>query len=664
MFASGRRFAGYTLLRPLGDGEQTNIWIAHDDDNHEVAISVFEGGPSDALRERLTAAKQLDHPNILRVQDGGEEAGVFYVVSDASDGVDLDQAFGALRVDERWLSESTAVYVIERVAAALGSAHQAGVSHGRLRASKIFVAADGVIQLSGFVSDAPPSEPSEDIRALGTLLAELLTRTALDPGQTPDLSDVRDSLREVIEACFQGQYADGTALVDALQEVVVPPVDEAELESLARLPGRRSSGVPWEVGEPLNTQAAVASTKAVDTDVDADRPSSPPRRFQLMSRLGEGGMGEVYLARDTELGEVVALKLMARRVADNEQLMQRMRREVRLARKIASDRVCRLYDLVELPDGERGISMQYVEGRTLSQMMSEGVPTDYDRFCRWGADIAEGLAAAHDLEIVHRDLKPDNVMIDEDDRAIILDFGIATSNASEESDSKITKQGMILGTLPYMSPEQLSARELDHRTDLYALGLILAELVTAEVPFNGADYHELLERRVIHPEAYALELKDPGAPARLVEIVNTLIVADPDLRLDNARNVAARLRSHAEPEEDHPDPDRDTERTEPRDVQPSVAPSVPPPAPTKKSSGVSNIVIAGLGLLLLGLGLVVFGRVLDSKSQKTKTHAAPPKVIQPVDAGQPIETLQPEPDPPTKTKPKPKPRGLPPVEDM
>ena len=167
-------------------------------------------------------------------------------------------------------------------------------------------------------------------------------------------------------------------------------------------------------------------------------------------------MGEVFKARDVELDEIVALKILTPQFGEDQSRLDRLKQEVRLARKISSPGVCRIHDLVELPNQMRGIAMEFIEGQTLGALVNQGLTIDYLRFAKWGADIAEGLAAAHKISVIHRDLKPENIMITTDDRAMILDFGVARNHEPAAKGERLTQEGTILGTIPYMAPEQLS----------------------------------------------------------------------------------------------------------------------------------------------------------------------------------------------------------------
>jgi serine/threonine protein kinase/tetratricopeptide (TPR) repeat protein len=203
-------------------------------------------------------------------------------------------------------------------------------------------------------------------------------------------------------------------------------------------------------------------------------------RFELIEELGSGGMGKVYRAFDKKIGEEVALKLLHPEIALEERTVDRFRNEIKLARRISHRNVCRLHELHE--EGKTlFITMEYVSGQDLKGLIRETGALSTGKAISIAKQAAEGLAEAHDLGVVHRDLKPQNIMVDKEGLAKIMDFGIARSLRTVG----MTAEGMIIGTPEYMAPEQMEGQEADQRADIYALGAILFEMATGRVPFEG-----------------------------------------------------------------------------------------------------------------------------------------------------------------------------------
>jgi serine/threonine-protein kinase len=210
------------------------------------------------------------------------------------------------------------------------------------------------------------------------------------------------------------------------------------------------------------------------------RGSTLADRYEVIEDLGRGGMARVYKAFDKEIEEKVALKLLKPEIVADESTIKRFRNELKFARRIAHKNVCRMYDLSK-EGGTYFISMEYVPGEDLKSSIKRMGPLSSGKALFIAKQVCEGLAEAHRLGVVHRDLKPQNIMIDREGNARIMDFGIARSIKAKG----ITEEGMMIGTPDYMSPEQAEGREIDHCSDIYSLGVILYEMVTGTIPFEG-----------------------------------------------------------------------------------------------------------------------------------------------------------------------------------
>ena len=188
--------------------------------------------------------------------------------------------------------------------------------------------------------------------------------------------------------------------------------------------------------------------------------------YKVLEKLGEGGMGVVYKAHDTKLDRDVALKFLRPESIRDEEAMHRFIHEARAASALQHNNICSVHEIDETPDGLMFIVMEYVEGKTLKDL---GQNLQLKQAIEIGIQTADGLAASHEKGVVHRDIKPDNIMIRKDGRVQIMDFGLAKLRGV----SRLTKQGTTVGTAGYMSPEQVQDLEVDHRTDIFSLGVVL-----------------------------------------------------------------------------------------------------------------------------------------------------------------------------------------------
>src|SRR6267142_804811 len=278
-------------------------------------------------------------------------------------------------------------------------------------------------------------------------------------------------------------------------------------------------------------------------------------RYRIVSKVGAGGMGEVYLAQDTKLDRRVALKILPADVASNRDRMERFIREAKSAAALSHPNIAQIFEIGE-HDGTHYIAMEFVDGVTLREKIHRE-RTELRTLLRYLQHVAEGLAKAHAAGIVHRDLKPDNIMITREGHAKILDFGLAklieqrpvstSAEGSSEVATAVMPQhstpGTVMGTVGYMSPEQAQGKtnEIDQRSDIFSFGCILFEAVTGQKPFEGESVIKSLHMVVYEPAPPLADL-NPSAPPELQRIVRRCLAKDPEGRYQSIKEVAIELK--------------------------------------------------------------------------------------------------------------------------
>jgi serine/threonine-protein kinase len=257
-------------------------------------------------------------------------------------------------------------------------------------------------------------------------------------------------------------------------------------------------------------------------------------RYQVVRKLGAGGMANVYLAEDQELGRRVAIKILNDRHAGDEQFVERFRREAKNAAALSHPNIVSIYDRGEA-EGTYYIAMEYLDGRSLKELIVQRGPAPVTVSVEYARQILSALRFAHRHGIVHRDIKPHNVLVDAEGRVKVTDFGIARAGASQ-----MTEAGSIVGTAQYLSPEQARGTDVDQRSDLYSLGIVLYELLTGSLPFNGDTPVEIAMKHLSTiPEAPSA--KRPEVPRDLDLIVTRALAKDPDDRYQSAEEMDADL---------------------------------------------------------------------------------------------------------------------------
>ncbi|WP_437976785.1 protein kinase [Sorangium sp. So ce295] len=414
--------------------------------------------------------------------------------------------------------------------------------------SRVFNAEEGALE------EPPPSRPKSAAggpRSSG--VAAAFAPSSIEPSGADDDVPVEVELRPSSRPSRAG-WVEGPASE-------VPPSFRAPppLRQMAPRFGRqsepdndeisgRTSPVPISEGEP--------SLEIPPPDEVEPRERRPPgakdpyigttfdHRYKIERLLGEGGMGFVYLARHKVIDKRVAVKVLRAELARDREIFERFVQEARSASSIGNPHIVDISDFGDLPDGSTYFVMEYLEGVSLAQLIDSPNELPMDRICHIALQLSAGLAAAHDAGIIHRDLKPDNVFVvargSDPNFVKILDFGIA--KVSTSTTTKLTRAGAVFGTPHYMSPEQAAGAPIDHRTDIYSLGVMLYELVSRQLPFNADNFMGILTQHMYKaPVPIRALVGGPDCPPGLEAVILKCLSKKPESRYQTMSDLHADL---------------------------------------------------------------------------------------------------------------------------
>jgi len=537
----------YQILKVLGEGGMGAVYQARDREvDRTVAIKVIRPeltGHPEVLRrfkQELVLARQVTHRNVIRIFDLNLAEGLRFITMEYVDGRDLS----SIVRERKKLPVDEAVEIIRQTLMGLEAAHNEGVVHRDLKPQNIMVDANGRVCLMDF--GIARSMELAGMTRTGVLMG---TPDYMSPEQAKgEKADARSDLFTVGVIFYElltGQqpYRCETVmqtLVKRTRERAMPTreldpsipqnISDVVSKCLEIDPGHRyqSAGQILRDLDPNAPNPGISASFDPYSGMEAGTQFGP--RYRIESLLGEGGMGKVYKAYDGDLNRLVALKLVRPELANDPVSMERLKQELILASRISHKNILRIHDLGDV-NGVKFISMAYADGLDLQALVKRKGRLDVAQATGIAKQLCKALEAAHHEGVIHRDLKPQNVLMDQQGVAYILDFGLASS-----AEVGASLAGELMGTPRYMSPEQAESLPLDHRSDLYALGLIIYEMVTGDLPFESDTVMQAMYQRVTQAPKNP-KLVNPELPDSICKIILKCLEKEPDKRYQQASEI-------------------------------------------------------------------------------------------------------------------------------
>jgi eukaryotic-like serine/threonine-protein kinase len=546
------RRAAVEVLNEVGDAKSVKYLLAALKDSDWWVRS----RAADALG-KIGGPKVIDAVlQLVRDKDEDIRRAAIEILNQTKDERAIDSLIQATRDSDWWVSER-AVDALAEIGSKRAVPRLMEMLHaGNGKATPIVVRALGKLGDSKLVSELLPlvARPEREIRIEAI---QALSKVA-DEAQA---DQVRRELQAQAASADQTVSRLAAAAVTALDNRIAgiatlsagtpaagalpPPLAAAPLQSGVRPPQSAAPAEPTRtvvINDQARRQAEAAAAAAARLDIQTLKPGEIIEgRYKYIDRIGRGAFGTVLLMEDTVVDERLILKFLNPNVSQDEEVMKRFVHELRYSRKITHKNVIRIYDFLYI-QGLYAISMEYFPSHTLGSEVVNDKPIELKRAVQFGIDICTGMTVAHQQGIVHRDLKPANVLINQEGLLKIVDFGVAA--AQREGDTQLTKTGYVIGSPKYMAPEQILGKKVDERADIYALGVMLYEMVTGVPPYSRGDHMSVMYQHVQGKARVPQDL-NPNLPPGLSDLVMKAMAVDKNKRfqtMDELRGALERFR--------------------------------------------------------------------------------------------------------------------------